>query len=514
MSVKLNKVAKSYAENLIRRGKVDRDSSWEFSTEDGDKLLGPDGDDWERYGKAHLGEDPDEPEDTKAHWKYPVMKNTTVHRHAVIAAKSRAAQQGATAIEEAADALLQMIDAKKDSVEIPRSMRVDFLDFRDWQTEKMTKTHDGFYQGRTVVTNIGVFPYANPDGSFRYELRHPDEVMKPESLRTLEGKPLTNDHPVNGVTPTTARFLQVGSVYAPERDAYHLTTGYTITDADAIRDVQMGKRSLSCGYDCDVEEQAGVYLGMPYTHVQKNIRYNHVALVDAGRAGDAAKLRMDGITAMPTTQPNTPKNGSTTMKIRMDRVGSGAEMEVDALVGAEINALRGDITDLKSKADAAEAAKTAAEALVADAVKKADTAQGELDGLKSHVATLEAKLATSIDASEVGTRVKARAALEGIAATMGIKLDDADLSDTDIKIAVIKLSDSEFKADGLSDAYLDARFDGVVTQFKKFPETLGVKPADAPGGSAHGDSASIAAIRATAKKAQLDRLHNAYKREK
>lgn len=117
MATELNKDGESHAESLIDAGKVDRDSAWSMSAADENALLGKDGADWDNYSKFHLGIKPDEAERTKAHYAYPHGKAGKVYRRALIAAESRAAQQGDDAIRDAAKRLLERIDAKGDNAE-------------------------------------------------------------------------------------------------------------------------------------------------------------------------------------------------------------------------------------------------------------------------------------------------------------------------------------------------------------------------------------------------------------
>lgn len=112
MSVHLYGPGRAHADHLIDQGKVDKESSWGFSSEDGDKLLGDDGDDWDTYASFHLGEDTSESEKTKARYKYPFGKDGKVYRSGLIAAKQRAGGQKADDIEEAAGHLLEKIDGK------------------------------------------------------------------------------------------------------------------------------------------------------------------------------------------------------------------------------------------------------------------------------------------------------------------------------------------------------------------------------------------------------------------
>ena len=112
MSVSLHKAGEAHASSLIESGQVDRSSAWSFSAADGDKLLGPDGDDWGHFAHFHLGERDGEDDNTKARWAYPYGKGGKVYRSGVIAAKSRAAAEGSRAVGAAAGRLLEKIDGK------------------------------------------------------------------------------------------------------------------------------------------------------------------------------------------------------------------------------------------------------------------------------------------------------------------------------------------------------------------------------------------------------------------
>lgn len=108
MATQLHPHAVSAARALIKAGKVDDSSAWAFSAADGDALLGKSGDDWTAYGAAHLGVDGDADKHTKAHYKYPVVKDGKVYLSALRAAASRASAQGDDAISNAASGLLKL----------------------------------------------------------------------------------------------------------------------------------------------------------------------------------------------------------------------------------------------------------------------------------------------------------------------------------------------------------------------------------------------------------------------
>lgn len=470
MGITPNAPGIKYAKSLINRGKVDRTSDWEFTAEDGNKILGPDLDDWAFYGKVHIGKDESKDEDTKAHWKFPVIKGGQVYRSGVIAAKSRAAQSKYTEVEEAADELLKLIDAKKGDSSEDRVYRRDISDFLwDNCTSKMQKTHDGFLQGRACLTNVGVFPYPQPDGSTRMELRCPDEVFDPESLATLNGKPLTNDHPPEGVKPETAKMLQVGSIASPSTDPYRVYGNVSVTDADAIRDVSSGKRALSCGYTCELDATPGVWMGVPYTHVQRKIRYNHVAIVDRGRAGDDAVLRSDGATSINIH--STHSEGSTMRKIRLD---NGVEAEADEFVIQALDAAKDKAKKAEGDKDKAEKdAKAKDEELDAKS-KELDKAKGELDAAKEKVKKLEEELKEKCDSKAFDAAVTSRMKLLDTAKSFGAEVA-VDAAPADVKVAVIKLVSKDFKADGLSEAYLDGRFDAAVADLAKSKAHTGTR---------------------------------------
>jgi hypothetical protein len=115
--------------------------------------------------------------------------------------------------------------------------------------------------------------------------RPADEVFRPMTMASFEGKPVTNDHPyTGGVGPDNHRELSIGHVQNVRRGAHPnddlLLADLFINDPNAITDINDGgKREISCGYDHDV---IVVDRGRGR---QVNIVGNHVALVDQGRCG-------------------------------------------------------------------------------------------------------------------------------------------------------------------------------------------------------------------------------------
>lgn len=127
-----------------------------------------------------------------------------------------------------------------------------------------------------------------PDCSDTTEIdidRKPEDVFSNETLASFENKPITVEHPNENVTTDNYKDLSVGFVRDIRRgkneDGEDVMLGnLVITDPDAIEDIKNGIRTeLSCGYDCDITNDSNPR--------QINIRGNHVALCECGRAGIA-----------------------------------------------------------------------------------------------------------------------------------------------------------------------------------------------------------------------------------
>lgn len=118
--------------------------------------------------------------------------------------------------------------------------------------------------------------------------READELFKPETLASFEGKAVTNDHPDDWVGPQNWKQVAVGTGFNFRRGAgiedHLMFADLLITDAQAISDVQSGKVEISLGYDADYT-QSGKGKGF-----QTNILGNHIALVDKGRCGERCKI--------------------------------------------------------------------------------------------------------------------------------------------------------------------------------------------------------------------------------
>ena len=131
---------------------------------------------------------------------------------------------------------------------------------------------------------LGLPGGGNPVQVYRPE----EEVFSPETVASFEGMPVTNDHPPEGVDVSNIRALQKGHAHNVRRgsgeEADLLLADLIITDPHLIDLILSGKREISCGYTYELCEENGTY-------IQRKIRGNHVAVVDAGRAGPRVSIK-------------------------------------------------------------------------------------------------------------------------------------------------------------------------------------------------------------------------------
>ncbi|MDP3351823.1 MAG: DUF2213 domain-containing protein [Hydrogenophaga sp.] len=163
--------------------------------------------------------------------------------------------------------------------------------------EKRSTTPEGFLICHDVpIARTGTQMYgadevpveAGPDGLIRID-RLPDQVFRPETLASFEGKPVTVEHPNDFVTPENWQRLAVGFVQNVRRGEGIqddlIVADLVITDEAAIRYVNETLPEVSAGYTAEYEQT------QPGRGVQRDIVGNHVALVERGRAGPRCSIQ-------------------------------------------------------------------------------------------------------------------------------------------------------------------------------------------------------------------------------
>ena len=138
--------------------------------------------------------------------------------------------------------------------------------------------------GKQRYLRSEIFADAADDDSEIEVDRKPEEVFSEKTLASFENCPLCVEHPDEDVNPDNYKDYAVGfvrDVHKGNVDGQDVILGtLVITDGKTIEEVENGQHTdLSCGYDCDIEDSANPQ--------QRNIRGNHVALCEQGRAGNA-----------------------------------------------------------------------------------------------------------------------------------------------------------------------------------------------------------------------------------
>ena len=154
------------------------------------------------------------------------------------------------------------------------------------------------------MTKIGVFPYLGktispelePDRIY-YVLRPKEELTNEETLKSLEEIPFVDEHTMigEGFTPAEQKGIH-GVTGKNVKVSGDLITNDLKVYSDKLKKlIDSGKRDLSMGYRCRYELANGEYNGQTYDAIQRDIRFNHIALVDEGRMGAECRVTDNAI---------------------------------------------------------------------------------------------------------------------------------------------------------------------------------------------------------------------------
>ncbi|WP_139812749.1 DUF2213 domain-containing protein, partial [Ensifer aridi] len=159
------------------------------------------------------------------------------------------------------------------------------------------RTADGYLVADVKTARTGIQIYAGrevgkPELATVKVYRPEAQVFDTASLGSYAHKPVTNDHPAEAVTADNWKALAVGSIGDEvARDGEFVRVPLIVMDAAVISEIEGGKRELSAGYTCDLAWEPGTTPeGEKYDAIQKDIRINHVAIVQRGRAGSQARI--------------------------------------------------------------------------------------------------------------------------------------------------------------------------------------------------------------------------------
>lgn len=327
---------------------------------------------------------------------------------------------------------------------------------------------DGRLRVDAHVTRSGVFTYILPNGTRQREYRPDSEVFDEASIDSLRAVIVTDDHPTEPISVGNVKQYGAGQLgESVRRDGDHVAATLYVSDPSLISKMENGKRDVSCGYRCDIEKTPGISpTGEPYDVVQRNISYNHVAIVEVGRAG-SARVRMDAAQQVYEDQENSMSDkdkrddGDNALRVAASRLAAAEEKAASAETRADVaegrvTALEEEVKSLRSqRQDANLIAEKDSE--IEKQKKRADSAERALAGVPERIKEAVARrVKLEKDATEVLGGVDSR----------GQKLRLDDMSDRDIMVMTVeKLHGTSIESER-SDDYARARFDAAVEGFR------------------------------------------------
>lgn len=311
-------------------------------------------------------------------------------------------------------------------------------------------TDEGFLVSKARIARTGIQDY------YAFELgltdreptdivkiyRPEDEVFNDESMSSFKNKTITDNHPEEMVTAANAKKLSVGfSGDEVTRDGMFLETILHFTDADIITKIESGKVELSNGYFSDLEWAQGVTEdGIQYDAIQRNIRGNHIAVVDNGRCGASCRISDH----KPLQQEN-PSMGTLVI--------DGVDYEVSDQVKQAVAKLQTRLADAEKKAEDAEEAmakkKAEDEEGEEESKKKMDSMQAKLDDANSKIPTPEM----------LDQLVDNRIATRDAALAINPDFDWKDKDCEQIRKEIVADSCKDLDIESKSADYIRARFD-------------------------------------------------------
>lgn len=163
------------------------------------------------------------------------------------------------------------------------------------------------------ISREGIFPYSgaqvgHPDRGRIFQVYRPgEELSAPDALASFRLMPIIDDHTMLGEGHTPAEDVGVTGVIGEnvKFDRGVMTANLKIFSKALAQKIKNGKTELSCGYRCVYDFTPGVWNGQPYDVIQRQIRANHLALVDEGRMGPEVSI-LDQMTFTVDAKETTP----------------------------------------------------------------------------------------------------------------------------------------------------------------------------------------------------------------
>lgn len=206
----------------------------------------------------------------------------------------------------------------------------------------------GWYEvPKNPLSKVGIFEYLGseigaPDPGKIYKVYRPaEELGSKETIKSFKLLPWVDEHTMLGKDATPAEKKGIHGVIGEnvifEDDT--LFGNIKAFSASMAESIDNGKEELSLGYGCTYDFTPGNAMGEAYDAVQRNIRGNHLALVQQGRMGKDVAV-MDGaiqLTFDSLEMVTMTKKAEQTA--RMQKKQLSAAIASASLVGERLSAL-------------------------------------------------------------------------------------------------------------------------------------------------------------------------------
>lgn len=329
----------------------------------------------------------------------------------------------------------------------------------DAKLTEIRETEDGFMVGRVRCARTGI-QYYNADelgqegGGVIALYRPENEVFAKDSLKTYAGKPFTNNHPPEAVDAKNWKQYAGGDIGEDVlRDGEYVNVSIAMMDKSLIDAYKAGKKELSMGYTHNVDFVDGVApCGTPYQAISRDLKMNHLALVDRGRAGHECRVG-DSSPVKWGVSPITNDEETKVTIITKNVIVDGLTVETTDAGAQAIDKLQ--------KVVAAKDAEITTNA--ADHAKALAAKDAKIDAQATEIKTLKD---SQLDDAAIDAKVAQRAELISDAKLIS---GDAELKGTDDEVRAIAVTEAlgADSIDGKDAAYVNARFDIAVEDAKK-----------------------------------------------
>jgi hypothetical protein len=287
--------------------------------------------------------------------------------------------------------------------------------------------------------------------------RGPNELFSETVLDSFRSKPATENHPDVLVDTKTFKKDAVGFSKDDLRaEGDYMVGSLVITDQEAIDAIESGKKQISLGYTAKITWAPGkTESGEVYDAIQEDIAGNHIAIVQRGRNGATCKV----------SDSNTKH---ITKGDYMSVVIDGITYECPEQTAQAFTKVMDENKELKSTVstlkDEAEKKDKEIEDNEEEMDKVKDTMQAQIDQLKADADK------SKVSDADIHALVVERTKILDAAKSVIKDFDGAELSNDEIKLAVVKDANPNLDVEGKSRDYIEARYDAILDSVNAEPK--------------------------------------------